>query len=376
MKKGYFITGERIETLNSITHSGITKKILSQVRLLKEFYDIELDIKEHKQLSRYKYVLRKIWTRLPFTGISNCWIIDEKYRDADFIYIRRGNIDASFVRFLKNVKNLKPQIMILFEIPTYPYIKEFRGYKTFPYFLKDRHNVRKLKNYIDRIITFSDDKVIYGIPTIQIANGIDFSHSVERPINKRYMPNTINLIAVAQVRFWHGYERLIKGLGNYYKFGGTRNIIFHLVGDILNKCKYESIIRDYKLDKHVILYGERSGRDLDDIYDLCDVGIDSLACHRKGIYKLSSLKSREYSAKGLPIVSSTKIDMFDDEYKYIHYVPSDETDIDISALILFYDSIYKEINDFEIVSSEIVDHAKKKCDLTITMKPIINYIGM
>ena len=47
----------------------------------------------------------------------------------------------------------------------------------------------------------------------------------------RKKDGTIVLLAVATLAKWHGYERVIKGLYNYYADGGERNIIFNIVGN-------------------------------------------------------------------------------------------------------------------------------------------------
>jgi hypothetical protein len=52
---------------------------------------------------------------------------------------------------------------------------------------------------------------------------------------------------------------------------------------------------------------------LNDIYNISDIAIDSLGRHRSNVMYNSTLKGKEYCAKGLPIVSGVKTEFDYDE---------------------------------------------------------------
>ncbi len=85
-----------------------------------------------------------------------------------------------------------------------------------------------------RIVTLSDDKTIFQVPTIQISNGIDAKAISIR--QKVAADENIHLIGVATLSFWHGYDRVIEGLHKYYKNGNPnrKELFFHIVGDSLS----------------------------------------------------------------------------------------------------------------------------------------------
>jgi hypothetical protein len=81
---------------------------------------------------------------------------------------------------------------------------------------------------LDRIVTFTDQDYIYGQKTIQISNGIDFDPI---PLRKpgRSEDDTIHLLGVAEMHYWHGVDRGIAGLRKKrFNPEDIRSSIFHL----------------------------------------------------------------------------------------------------------------------------------------------------
>ena len=374
--KGFYLTAEQINLKNPDLTSGITKKIIWQANTLNEFLGCELIVMEHRP-RKMPRLISAIWTRLPFTGISNCWFFQDRFREAQFIYIRRENVDQSFVRFLKKIKKENKNVKLLLELPNYPYNlgKGRYGKYGYPYYLKNKNGVKHFYKYIDRIVTYSDHKEIFGIKTINIDNGISLKNYGKRNITFLPRNGEIHLIGVAQVRMWHGYDRLVEGLYNYYKQGGKRKITFDIVGDILDSYDYTEKIKEYHLENNIILHGKKSGEELDTLYNQANMGVDAFATHRTGgQQKSSSLKTREYFAKGLPFITSICISDVPFNYPYVKYFSQGEDPIDIYEIIEFYDSIYQNKEDYYKVNDEIRNYAEKNMDWSKKFLPVIKYI--
>ena len=100
----------------------------------------------------------------------------------------------------------KAGIKIAMEIPTYPYDSEYKG---FPFFTRcglqiDRLFRKTLAKRVNGIVTFSDEKTIFGQRTVRISNGVDFDTvPLRKTINNNSSP-TLHLIGVAEVHYWHG----------------------------------------------------------------------------------------------------------------------------------------------------------------------------
>lgn len=370
---GIYIVSVSSPNEEYIKSFGVMKKILAQVKVLNSVFGTKLDVintYNPKPLSAWD----KLKIRLPFFPIGYKWQCKEEYLKADFIYMRKPPIDCSLVGLFKKIKRHNPKCKIIFEIPTYPYIPEIMKngiIKELPFIMKDFFNHNRLYKYVDLITTYSPDTKIWGIPALPLKNGVDFS-SIVMPA-RHTKENTIELIEVSCPNFWHGYDRFIVGMGEYYKGGGTRNLIFHMVGDGMTVPQYRQLVKQYNLEEHVIIYGNKSGKELDQIYERAFIGLDGLARHRSGNTTNSSLKSREYAAYGIPFITSVDIDFADKDWPYIMTVPQDDSLINMKDVIKFYDSIYGN-NDCNKIASDIRNYAKARCDMKITMQPVIEYI--
>ena len=102
--------------------------------------------------------------------------------------------------------------------------------------------------------------------------------------------------------------------------------------------QYNQVVEQHNLTELVLFHGHWFGKDLDNLFDECQLGIGSLARHRSGITHLRSLKNREYAARGIPFIYSEIDDDFED-MPYIMKVPTDESNINVSKVIDFYKSI-------------------------------------
>jgi glycosyltransferase involved in cell wall biosynthesis len=178
---------------------------------------------------------------------------------------------------------------------------------------------------------------------------------------------------VAKFAKWHGYDRLIKGLSLYYKENNTVNIAVYFVGDGDELDNLMNMVRQFNLSDHIYFKGFLSGKELDDVCGAADLGICSLGDHRRNLFITSELKSREYLARGIPMVSSSKIDIIPKDFPYCLYVSEDDTPIDIKKLLEYYNNLTSWHNRTEITMA-MRQFAEKYCDMPMVMAPIINYL--
>ena len=365
--KGYYLFAP-VEPGCAGPESGVERKVRAQHKALQTMVDCELVV-----LEPVKYtgsVKEKILRRLPFTAAWRKWEYHGEFHDADFLYIRQVYHDASFVRYLKAIKQDNPHIKIIYEVPTYPYDTEAGvSVANAAFTLKERKNRVKAAKYMDRIVTFYNQDSIWDVPCLKLINGYDFS-KVELP--QRKLGDTVHVLSVSATAFWHGYDRFIESLYRYYQAGGKENIVYHLVGNILPE--HQKMVDDYGLSGHVILYGRMSGEPLEQMYAKCSLGIDILGGHRKDYPVSSTLKSREYGAYGLPLITSSPVDFMEKHYPYQLLVPYDDSPVDIRAVLDFYHRVY-DGKQPDAVAAEIRDYAKEKCDMNVTMKSVAQWLA-
>lgn len=366
MKKGYYIHFEARAT------AGVSKKIDMQITELSKYFTIdEINIR-----SRKVSIIKRLRRLLPGGAVDRTY--DDAIREMsnpDFVYIRRTTADKNYLKFLAEIKRRWRTCKIIVEIFTYPYDRdEFMRWTTWPYYFKEKYQRKRLSQYIDRYVTFSEDKIIFDTPTIQTGNGV-FVDDIKIPNNIGQDNNAVNLIGVAYMQKHHGYERVIKGLYAYYKEGNTRKVICHLVGDGPEKRRYQKLVKKYGLTENVIFYPTLIGEDLDRVYEQGDVAISALGVYKDGINRENSLKTREYMAKGFPMVVGCKVDGIDETFPFVCQFPNNSSPIDIKNLLAFYDDLCQKYTKKEM-QNMIRDYVKRVADMPIVMKPIIDYISI
>lgn len=188
------------------------------------------------------------------------------------------------------------------------------------------------------IVTFSNEPEIFGQRTIQISNGIDFSSIKVRQNNP--VDRELHLIGVAEIHYWHGFDRVVAGLRDYYRSDASTgcNVYFHIVGEFSGEREKNEIVplvKENRLENYVTLHGRLFGASLDALFDQADMGIGSLARHRSGITFIKTLKNREYAARGIPFIYS-EIDEDFEEMPYVMKVSPDESPVNIKQIVDFY----------------------------------------
>ena len=362
--KGYYLFAP-VEPACVGPQSGVERKVRSQHAALARHLSCELVV-----LDPVKYtqsLAERLCRRLPFTAAWRKWEYTGEFDDADFLYIRQVYHDTAFVRYLRDIRRANPRVKIIYEVPTYPYLAEAKvSVSSLPFALKERRNAPRAAKLCDRVVTFYGQESIWGIKCIKLLNGYDFDRVT---LPSRTLGDTVHVLSVAANAFWHGYDRFLEGLGRYYQQGGTENIHYHLVGDILPE--YEALVEKYDLSGHVTLHGRLFGEALEELYRLCTIGIDILGGHRKDFPVSSTLKSREYGAWGLPLVTSSPVDFMDRDCPWQHLVPYDDSPVDIEAMLRYYHETY---GDADTVARAIRDFAYGKCHMPITMEPVIRWL--
>ena len=336
-------------------HSGISKKIHYQVKGLRENgHDVRLCYYGFADDShRCRYIddaVLKDYGNGSMAGIRqrmdyNCIFDYCINQGIEFVYARCfQNANPWLIRFFKKLK--KAGIHAVTEIPTYPYDQEFVGFHwKARWGLKiDQMFRRSLYKYMDAVVTFSDAKEIFGQRTIRISNGVDFdSIPLHEPLT---MNHELHMIGVAEVHEWHGFDRIMTGIGEYYKKLKMKDekvkmpdVFFHVVGGVhpnRMKTDFAPKIKKYGIEDKIIFHGTLFGDELTKVFNQCQFAIGSLGRHRSGITVIKTLKNREYATRGIPFIYSEHDSDFDHQ-PYVLKAPADESPVDIHRIIDFID---------------------------------------
>lgn len=335
---------------NDITSSqslGVTKKLLGQFKAFNNLgYDTyhlcfkdEQGVLIHKDTTTVivKKQLKMYLTYIKLLNAADRICLENKI---DMCYIRYPLADFAFMKMIKKLHNI---CKVVIEIPTYPYdeqCKTISGIFTRYKVLSDKHYRKKLKDYNIKFSTVDNEKSIFGVPCINITNGIDLQ-SVEYVGDKLLYDDSIRIIAVALVQRDHGYDRVIEGLKNYYStFNSSRpEVFFNIVGDGPESPALKKMVKDYALADHVVFHGKKFGQELDELFLKNNLAVSGVGGHRSGLTASSTLKTREYCARGIPFICSLPDVAIPPELGFYKLVDSSEEPVDIEKIVEYYNHI-------------------------------------
>lgn len=332
--------------------NGISKKIRYQVKALRDcgmevslcYYDIDHSGKWYIETSQETIVLKDLGTNV-LSKIKKriCVKHIENYiheQGIEFVYMRSfHNANPFTIGMIRRIKR-DNKVKVVMEIPTYPYDQEYITRRMKSELFVDKIFRHRLAAQTDGIVTFSNYPEIFGKRTIRISNGIDFD-AIPLKTHLNDTTHELHLIGVAEVHYWHGYDRLVQGLANYYHTQPQFKVYFHIVGALTGEREREEIlpaIAQNQLEPYVLLHGARHGAELNELFEKADFGIGSLARHRSNITHIKTLKNREYAARGLAFIYSEIDDDFEQQ-PYVLKAPADDSPIDIDRLVSFYHSL-------------------------------------
>lgn len=328
-------------------NGGIKKKVFAQARTFRQ-HGFEVDVlwfsDQIVSLEGHNITLTvrhsSSWGRLRFLFGGFLAVIDIK--DYDYLYVRHFLTNPLFLWLLYRVKKANPSIKIFMEIPTFPYRFEF-GKMPFVKRLElwiDERCTGFFRYYIDRIVTFSSQTHIFKIPTIRTDNGID-TEQFTLLDKAHYDGQTLHLLGLANVQIWHGLDRFLEGMSQYYAANPTRIVQLHVVGSGDEIPRLQALTTKYGLQESVFFHGFLSGTELDTMFRRCHLGVGSCGMHRINVAKgeTSALKSREYAARGLPFVIGYEDRGFPENYPYLLQIAADETPVDVQNLVEFYENL-------------------------------------
>lgn len=329
---------------------GVSKKVINQIRAFRKlnheiFYTsyiengIQILNNEDKVVWEKKYTYNKkifYYLRRDLLIQNVCQYLKTYSNDFDLFYLRFHFFDR---RFYKMLKIMRKNSKVVVEAHGYPYRQWDLSLPVFFLNLRDVIYEPFCRRYIDLVAAISNYDNIWKRKTVFIDNAVDIENI---KIHERHsVENVLNLISVAIEQNYHGYEKIIIGLAQYYKSGGTRRIYLYMVGEYSSKTK--ELVKELGLDNFIFFTGKLYGKELDKMYDECDLAIGTFSKRANCEYG-SSIKTKEFFAKGIPFINGWKEYSFDDSCPFMKRFDMDEKYIDFYSVVEFYDVIIKNEN--------------------------------
>ncbi len=261
----------------------------------------------------------------------------------DLVYFRHSPIGYRGYKMMKTAKETN-KTKVVVEIPSFPL------------------NVDKPKNLIRKLYVIYSDAwwkksskfvslfagigekadAFLGVPFINIDNGIDI-HLIPKRTEKKSQDGKTHLLAVASMCEWHGYERIIRGIG-VWQNEKKENYVLDLVGDEGDGSlsKWKELVHELGLEKQVVFHGRKTGDALTEMYNMATIGLSSLAMYKVGFQSGSVLKLREYMARGLPFIYAHDDPHMSADLPWCLKIPNDDSTVNMDSVDEFVKKIYQE----------------------------------
>jgi glycosyltransferase involved in cell wall biosynthesis len=238
----------------------------------------------------------------------------------------------------------------------------------------DRIFGKSIRKQSDVIIGVTDEITQYEItrtgnlekPHLTIGNGFD-AKSVPLKKTRSFDNNELHLLCVAKVGRWHGLDRILKGLAIY---SGTPRVILHIAGNGSELSYLKKLANDLSITNQVVFHGFLTGNALNDLFDQCHIAVGSLGIHRIGLKEASTLKAREYCARGIPFIYGIPDLDFPEEFPFILHFPADDSPIDVEKVLAFAITISRDSDH----PQKMRCYAEEHLDWSVKMKKLKDFL--
>ncbi len=274
----------------------------------------------------------------------------------DYAYIRFCELTFLGYRMIKMLREAGTKVIV--EIPTYPIESE----KISSFF---RRMCRKYINFwwskAERyctLFTLIGEKAdsYHGIPAINIDNGI-FIDEIPMREDASESDEPYHVLIVASMSYWQGYDRLIEGLAAAPAAVRDRIVVdFVGGGGDGSRELWRTLAQEKGVADRLRFHGYLVGDELKKMFDIASIGVGSLGLYRSNIFCASTLKLREYTARGLPFAYAGEDPALDGDEPFALRLPNDDTPIDAEALLSFIRKTKENKN----LSHEMREYAKKR----------------
>ncbi len=263
--------------------------------------------------------------------------------DYDVLYLRHPGANPALLAFLSWMKMRNPKLRIVLEVASYPLRGEAETIEQRLIVATDATFSPLIRQLVDHVVTFADQTEIYGVPCIRSTNGVDVSALPMRrtpPLD----PRAPRFLGVASLAKWHGYDRVLRGLRRTLDETDLKPQV-SFAGQGPASAELEELSRALDLSEHVSFHGMLTGHALDALFDRSDIAVASLGMHRIGLESASSLKTREYCARGIPFVCAGPDRSFDESFPFALPVPTGESAIDLASIAADYATMLEHHGD-------------------------------
>lgn len=302
-------------------------------------------------------ILRHI--KVTFFGSINFKYCQEDILNAKYnaVYLRFFLPGSDLISFLNNLKVASKETVVMLEYPTLNVrtLHQADLPRRISFFF-NRKKIDRLNSLTDYIITLTRHSELFEKPAIFMPNGIELGEI--EPVPVPAFNNQLVILGVASdINFYHGFDKVIKGLSLYAKNYSQVKVLFRLISNPLsnNLAELRKLAKESGVEEFVCFESPKTRKELAEVYKQVHLGMGTLALHRVGLTDNYSLKHREYAAFGLPFIMS-KGDFHFEHSPFVLVEERNEEPLDIQRIVTFYTSLRNRYPDYPQEFRKSVEH--------------------
>lgn len=295
---------------------------------------------------------------------------DLKDKKFDYIYLRYPCADPYLLGFI--IKN-RNKVIIEFQSKVLAELQNLNVHRArlvmerslLPFILRYSKAIIGVTKEIEHY--YKKKSILGRVKSIAVSNGIAVDSI---PLRKppKDINGELNLLCVSSMHEWHAVDRVIKGMALY---DNDILVNLHIVGQGQQLKVLKDLVNKYKLNSNIFYYGTKTKEELDMLFNKCHIAIGSLGLHRIDLKFASTLKVREYMARGIPFILGYKDDDIKERInKYAYNVPADDSPININGVVKFAINTYRDKNH----ASKMRGYAKMHMDMGVKMSKLKKFI--
>ena len=193
----------------------------------------------------------------------------------------------------------------------------------------------------DKIIQYAEESRYFSLfnrkRTLLMGNGINIDR-IHLRTEEDDDPYTLRLVGVAaNVNQWHGFDRIIRAMGEWKRRERVPKIKFDVVGRLSNQS-LQMLAKDCDVQDDVIFYGPREIEFINSLLCRDNLAVGSLGLYRNGLSTSSVLKVREYCLAGIPFIAAGNDPDFPNEVPFRFVIPNNDS---IEPILQVFMTFYK-----------------------------------
>ena len=272
--------------------------------------------------------------------------------DFDIVYFRR--LMSKIAYAAPHFKHLKKSCAIIYEFPTFPFdVPENRLYA-----IRDKLEMFIYRRVKKHIALTSCCLYQHGKPDddwLLFENGVDVSnYTLHNMPALEGDSSTVNMLMIANMQSWHRSERILYALRDYK---GPHDL--HLTVASPDSKEYDDMKKladELNITGMITFNGFLPISKINELAEDCHIAVGQLSGSEYGVMETHAIKHKDYCGLGLPMFSTCTDTSFPDDYPYYYFIENTDGDIDLDAIIKWYEDIRKEHPEYR---RDMYEHAKK-----------------